>query len=61
MWQFPMVDADNAEQELTNRLGMSITATGEPKYMTWLDLSNRDDYTFPVSMSKIYDFIIGET
>ncbi len=27
--------------------------------MEWLDLNERQKYTFPVSMDKIYQFIIG--
>lgn len=30
-----------------------------PDNMVWFDLSNRDDYSFPVSMDKIYQFIEG--
>ena len=30
-----------------------------PDDMIWFDLSNRDQYTFPVPMSKIYQFING--
>ncbi|ATH62306.1 A/G-specific adenine glycosylase [Staphylococcus pasteuri] len=30
-----------------------------PDNMVWFDLSNRDDYSFPVSMDKIYRFIEG--
>ena len=30
-----------------------------PDNYTWFDLDDREQYTFPVSMDKIYQFIVG--
>lgn len=30
-----------------------------PSNMIWFNLDNRDNHTFPVSMDKIYRFIVG--
>ena len=39
---------------------INIESAQLPDYMEWFDLENRDDYSFPVSMSKIYEFIVGK-
>ena len=39
---------------------ISIESAQLPDFMEWFDLENRDDYSFPVSMSKIYEFIVGK-
>lgn len=39
---------------------INIDSAQLPDFMEWFDLENRDDYSFPVSMSKIYEFIVGK-
>ena len=39
---------------------VNIESAQLPEFMVWFDLKNREDFSFPVSMSKIYKFIVGK-
>ncbi|MCZ2499870.1 A/G-specific adenine glycosylase, partial [Xylophilus sp. Kf1] len=38
---------------------LNIKENDLPKQMTWFNLGDREQYTFPVPMDKIYKFIEG--
>lgn len=89
MWQFPMFEASQADEAITEKLQHHVDATTDPIFelkhqfthltwkigvypisqtidiaendlpenMIWFDLENREQYSFPVSMDKIYQFI----
>ncbi|CRG03628.1 Uncharacterised protein [Streptococcus pneumoniae] len=38
---------------------LEIESVSLPDHMIWFDLEQRDQFTFPVPMAKIYQFIEG--
>ena len=43
-----------ADQEINNKDEISL-----PNNMKWMNLDEKEDYNFPVSMTKIYKFLLS--